>query len=354
MLTPEVSKERVEHFLDDHFTSLEQDASQQGEAYQRTIRIAHDVALNGGKRLRPYMSMLIYEAYSGQSGDSILPVAAAQEVMHLAMLVHDDIMDGDTTRHGQLNVTGRALEVYAPLIEDKDERRRRAEHVALLMGDLLVGEAYALTDDVDGIDPKTMSKARRLFRTATRTVVGGQLNDAEAPFVGAQAVSPRQIAHDKTAHYSFVTPLLVGATLAEAPQAELDKLKEIGEKTGIAYQLRDDILGVFGNPAVTGKSADGDLREGKRTLLTEVFEQTSSYAQRQQFELLRQTILGRPGEAAQFKRMRQLLKPAQRIVEHEIDTTRSEVSRLIGGLAIESDYRNALGRLSSRSLSRNY
>lgn len=354
MLTPEVSKARIDTFLGDHFASLEQATQHQGESYQRVIGIGRDVALAGGKRLRPYMSMLMYEAYSGKSSETILPVAAAQEVMHLAMLVHDDIMDGDLVRHGQLNVTGRVFAEYEPFIPDEEERRRRAEHAALLVGDLLVGEAYGLTDDVDGIDPKVMGQTRRLFRSAMRTVVGGQLHDAEAPFMGDQAVSPRQIAHDKTAHYTFVTPLLVGATLAEAPDSELEKLQKIGEKTGIAYQLRDDILGVFGDPVATGKSIDGDLREGKRTLLKEVFNETATLEERAQFEVLQNYIQRYPDERPPTKHMRELLKPAHAVVEQEIREAHSEVSRLIGELALRSDYRRALKKLVVRSLERDH
>ncbi len=354
MLSPEVSKARIDTFLADHFTSLEEATRHQGESYQRIIGISRDVAMAGGKRLRPYMSMLMYEAYSGESSEKVLPIAAAQEVMHLAMLVHDDIMDGDLVRHGEPNVTARVLAEYEPFIIDETERRRRAEHAALLVGDLLVGEAYGLTDDLDGIDPKVMGRTRRLFRTAMRTVVGGQLHDAEAPFMGDQAVSPRVIAHDKTAHYTFVTPLLVGATLAQAPDEELEKLQSIGEKTGIAYQLRDDILGVFGNPTVTGKSADGDLREGKRTLLSEVFNHIATTEEKEQFEVLQNYIQAYPAERVPAKHMRELLKPAQLVVEQEIGVSKQEVTRLIGALAIRSDYRRALKKLVARSLERDH
>jgi len=354
MLTPEVSKQYVDGFLTDHFASIERATQHQGESYQRIIRIAGEVALNGGKRLRPYMSMLTYEAYGGRSGEAILPVAAAQEVMHLAMLVHDDIMDGDTVRHGHPNVTGRVLEIYEPLLFDEEERRRRAEHVALLVGDLLVGEAYGLTDDLEGFDSKVMGDTRRLFRDAMRTVVGGQLHDIEAPFVGDAAESPRRIAHDKTAHYTFVTPLLVGATLAEAPEEELEKLRTIGEKVGTAYQLRDDVLGVFGNPARTGKSADADLREGKHTVLAEAFNAIASPDEKAHFAALQDYARARPEEQAPVKRMRHLLRPARHVVEQEIRGTHREVRRLVGALAIESDYRGALKKLVVKSLDRDH
>lgn len=354
MLTPEVSRERVDNFLSDHFASLEQATLHQGEAYQRMIGITRDVALAGGKRLRPFMSMLMYEAYSGNSSEKVLPVAAAQEVMHLAMLIHDDIMDGDLVRHGEPNVTARVFEEYKDLIPDEVERRRRAEHSALLMGDLLVGEAYGLTDDIDGIDPRVMGRTRRLFRTAMRTVVGGQLDDFEAPFIGERAASPRRIAHDKTAHYTFVTPLLVGATLAEAPGEELDKLQKIGETTGIAYQLRDDILGVFGDPKVTGKSADGDLREDKRTLLSEVFGSVASAEEKERFEMLQGYMRTYPDDPTPARHLRTLLQPAKQIVEREIQGSRTEVTQLIGELAVRSDYRRALKKLVVRSLDRDH
>lgn len=354
MLTPERSKEIVNDFLAEHFASLEHATRHQGESYQRLIRIAGDVALSGGKRLRPYMSMMTYEAYSGNSGEEVLPVAAAQEVMHIAMLVHDDIMDGDTVRHGEANVTGRVLEAYEPHIVDPLERRRRAEHTALLVGDLLVGEAYGLTDDLDHIDPRTMVRTRRLLRSAMRTVVGGQLNDAEAPFIGSEAVSPRSIAHDKTAHYTFVTPLLVGATLAEAPQTELSKLQDIGENTGIAYQLRDDILGVFGDSADTGKSNEGDLREGKRTLLTETFETTASERQRRRYAVLQEALAANPDNTSIARTMRKMLRPARAMVELEIAKTHLDVKRRVGDLAIDRAYRDALEGLAKRSLERNH
>ena len=353
MLTPEVSKDRIDTFLRGHFASLERATEHQGQAYQRLIRIAGEVALAGGKRLRPYMSMLMYEAYTERDSEIILPTAASQEVMHLAMLVHDDIMDGDIVRHGQPNVTGRVFEAYAPFITDAKERRTRAEHSALLVGDLLVGEAFSLMEDIDGIDPKVTKDTRRLFRTAIRTVVGGQLHDAEAPFMGEEASSPRAIAHDKTAHYTFVTPLLVGATLAEAPEEDFVTLESIGEKTGIAYQLRDDILGMFGDPMVTGKSADGDLREGKRTLLMETFHSIASPVERADFQELEEKLQAGVNERT-LRDMKTLLVPAKRVVEQEIDSAHKDVRALIGELSMRGEYRRALKRLVTRSLTRDH
>lgn len=218
----------------------------------------------GGKRIRPYLVVMAYEAFGGTDQKAIIQVAAAWEFIHVAMLMHDDIIDRDYTRHGQPNVAGRYLEHYTS-IADEVNRRHHANGGALLAGDLLISAAYDQLPG-SGFSPAQMAQAHRLLHEAIFTVVGGELLDVEASIIDLE-VSPHVIAEIKTASYSLIGPLLTGASLAGASDEAKSLLRALGLTLGVGFQYIDDILGVFGDEAKTGKSALSDLEEGKRTFV---------------------------------------------------------------------------------------
>jgi geranylgeranyl diphosphate synthase, type II len=210
----------------------------------------------------------MHRAYGGMLYDAAACVGAAFELLHTALIVHDDVIDRDFTRRGLPNISGsyrdRAVSSGVPV--------RAAEHAgisaAVIAGDLALFNAYRLIDR-SGVADHTRSKLLDVMDEAMFASAAGELIDVE--FASPSAV-PRvddilTMERLKTAVYTFECPLQAGAILAGAPDEVVATLGDFGREIGIAYQIVDDLLGVFGLEAETGKTTLGDLREGKRTVL---------------------------------------------------------------------------------------
>lgn len=238
------------------------------EAYEAFWSRVADVAMHGGKRFRPYLAMVGY----GCVDEKVVPIATAQEFIHIAMLMHDDIIDQDDIRHGKKNINGIYKNIYRKYLEPS-----RAQHYAygagILAGDALISEAYRLIYTSEFDETTKQKLAEQLF-VSIYEVIGGELMDVEAAFVTDTMFDPLQIYRYKTSSYSLIGPLLSGAHCAGANQETIDILKSFAINVGIGYQIQDDLLGVFGDESETGKSTLTDLREGKRTLLV-AFHETS-------------------------------------------------------------------------------
>lgn len=232
----------------------------------------------GGKRFRPFLVVMAYEALGGQRYSRVLPVAASLELLHTALLIHDDIIDRDSVRHGQPNIAGLYQRRYEPLIKQAAERRHFATSAALLAGDLLLSDAYKLIQD--SIWPQQVKAgAANLLNEALYGVIGGELLDTEAVLLDSSNVDSFLIAEQKTALYSCIVPLAMGGVLAGAVPSAITTLREVGRALGIAFQFSDDLLGTFGTESQTGKTTLGDIREGKRTYLLQTTYELASKAQ---------------------------------------------------------------------------
>lgn len=285
-MTLETSRRHVEDYLADYFSNRLLRASGMDEAYGRLWETVFTLYQVGGKRLRPFLTLLSYQAYA-QAEDvrQIVPAAAAQELLHLAMLVHDDVIDRDDVRYGIANVSGQYDSLYADALPEPAERAHFVDSAALLAGDALLSDSYKLIAECKA-DPAVILRAQALLNDAVFTVIGGELLDTESAFNDKAHVKPIDIATYKTASYSFISPLLMGATFAGADPIELDCLRSMGQSLGVAYQLQDDLLGMFGESMVTGKSTTSDLGEGKYTELVRVFYERADDEQRAAFDML--------------------------------------------------------------------
>ncbi|MBO3101940.1 polyprenyl synthetase family protein [Cellulomonas fengjieae] len=220
----------------------------------------------GGKLMRPRLAVAAYLGLGGRDDAVIAPVAAAIEVLHTAMLVHDDLLDHDEVRRGRPNVAGAT--------RARLEGRGVAERVVgdqvlaagLLAGDLAIASAFSLVVSAPA-EREALLRVVGLLAEGIETTVVGELLDVTAALSSPRDVDALAVAELKTAAYSGSLPLVVGAILAGAAEARIAQLAAVGSALGVAFQLTDDELGVFGDPAVTGKSVVSDLREGKRTEL---------------------------------------------------------------------------------------
>ena len=238
---------------------------------------------SGGKRLRPRLAILSYQMFGGKEVSAMLPAAAALELLHLGMLIHDDIIDRDYIRYGVDNVAGGYNKKYDELVPDSADRLHYSHSAALLAGDLLLSEAYILMAE-SAVDAGQILTIQKMLGQGIFEVVGGELLDTEAAFRGASEISTEKVARYKTASYTTTLPLLVGAQLAGVSEANQVHVRTFGRNLGIAFQLRDDIIGVFGDEAVTGKTTIGDIREGKHTYMIEQFYALATSEQREEFD----------------------------------------------------------------------
>lgn len=268
VLAPEHTQQLVGPILKDFFAEQITRAEMMGPEYTALWRAMDTLMSAGGKRLRPYLVILAYQAFSRDSIQTILPVAAAQELLHFALLIHDDIIDRDYVRYGMKNISGQFDDLYATYIKDADERRHFSDSAAILAGDLAISAAYQLITQAELTNQQTIA-AQQIMGDSIFAVAGGELLDMESAFRPTGTVDTIKVALHKTASYSFVGPLLTGALLGDADEANSAALRIYGENLGIAYQLTDDLLGVFGDETKTGKSVSNDIREGKYTYLIE-------------------------------------------------------------------------------------
>lgn len=254
----------INHFFDQSITR----ASLINPSYRQLWDNLHNLIQSGGKRLRPQMTILAYEAFGGTDISAVIPVAAAQELLHFCLLIHDDIIDRDYVRYGIPNVAGQYQTSYIPFVENQSERTHYANSAAILGGDLMLSGAYQLIASSE-LSDKDKLTAQAFLARSVFDVAAGELLDTESSFVPYTPGDALTTARYKTASYSFTTPLLTGAQLAAISPEQSEILSSYALALGVSYQLVDDLLGVFGDEQTTGKSTSGDIREGKRTYLVE-------------------------------------------------------------------------------------
>jgi geranylgeranyl diphosphate synthase type I len=222
--------------------------------------------LRGGKRLRPAFCYWGWRGAGGGDVPEIVSVAASLELFQAAALVHDDVMDGSDTRRGQPSVHRRVAALHRKL-RWLGSSEAFGVAGAILAGDLCLSwcdEMYAGS----GLPPETLLRGRAVFdRMRTELMCGQYLDMLESAQESTSVERARHVILFKSAKYSVVQPLLLGGTLAGASGELLSAYDRYGRALGEAFQLRDDVLGVFGDPSLTGKPAGDDLREGKRTVL---------------------------------------------------------------------------------------
>ena len=254
-------KTQVDATLARLFEEHERTAQATDSRYGRLWTTIREIGLAGGKRIRPYLTVVAYRGFGGMN-PAIIEIAAAQELLHLSLLFHDDIMDHDYVRHGVPNIAGRYLEHY----KGQPDVHHLADSAAILAGDLLLGLAYETVGNSE-FAPEVRARALRALGRAVHEVAGGQLLDMEAAGLGGAAEESLKIARLKTASYSFVGPLVMGAILAGASDQDLATLEVLGTALGVGFQLADDLIGLFGDAREAGKPVISDLREGKSTYL---------------------------------------------------------------------------------------
>lgn len=221
---------------------------------------------SGGKRLRPTFCYWAFRGAGGADSAEIVTAAAALELLHACAIIHDDVMDRSERRRGQPAAHRRFTTLHrdAGWLGDAELFGTGA---AILLGDLSLSWCDQLLAS-SGMSVEALARARPIFDTMRSQLVAGQYLDLVEQATGGGSVQRSlRVIRYKTVKYTVEGPLHLGAALAGAGKSVLAAFSAYGVPLGEAFQLRDDVLGVFGNPAEMGKPAGDDLREGKRTVL---------------------------------------------------------------------------------------
>ena len=278
-IDPDAVLDEVEQRLARFFDTAAERAAKHSPHF-RELWSEMRTAATGGKRLRPRLVIMTGLHLGGGSVGPIIELATAVELLHTALLLHDDVIDGDLERRGAPNLVGAFTAAAGHAGLGAPVAARWGQSAAILAGDLLLASAVRLTAGL-GIDAQRRDRLVDLVDESIFRAAAGELADV-AYASGLGTPSPHEIRAmmaDKTAHYSVELPLHAGAILAGAADAVVDQLTSIGRSLGIVFQMRDDLLGVFGEPEVTGKSALNDLREGKQTMLVAFARGTTAWAE---------------------------------------------------------------------------
>ncbi|MDN5585292.1 MAG: polyprenyl synthetase family protein [Brevibacterium sp.] len=260
---------RLEGFLTSkaaEFLAISPDADDIGRALLEFTR--------GGKKIRP---VLLWWGFQLAGGDrsrdsltsSVADAAGSLELLHAAALIHDDVIDHSDTRRGK-PALHRQFESRHSELRYRGGAEPFGVAAAIVIGDICLAlseELFEKSQTILGITPV----ARELRATLRRDVMVGQYLDVLAEVVPLEdeRIGERawEVLSYKSAKYSVEQPLLLGAALGGADDEQLEEISRFGLPLGQAFQLRDDVLGVFGDPTATGKPAGDDIREGKRTVL---------------------------------------------------------------------------------------
>lgn len=249
-------------------------------------RLLDGLLRSGGKRIRPVLAYLGWWCATDQPHDAgyveVVRASAALELLHAFALVHDDVMDESSSRRGAPTTHVRAAAHHTD-VGGHGSAARFGDNIAILLGDL----AHAAAD---GIAAELPTELRRLWRLLVVELVYGQRRDLTGSAAGRTDLRhAREVARLKSGAYTIERPLQLGATAAHAPEPVLAALTAYGTEVGEAFALRDDLLGVWGDPARTGKPAGDDLISGKPTVILALAQRRVTGSAR--------TILDRVGTA---------------------------------------------------------
>lgn len=275
----------VSRTLEDYVTAAMCEIPAAGADY-RSLWQSLGGQFDGGKNLRPSLTLAAYAGLGGDDPAAVVPVAAAMEMLHTAMLVHDDLLDHDEVRRGRPNVAGIRRAELAQSGLSPAQVEDHVQAAALLGGDLALSSAYDLISRAS-LPAHHRIACLDLVTGAIRATIAGELLDMYANASPPRDANSLLVAELKTATYTFVVPLHAGAQLAGADPTMVGHLDRIGTALGLSFQLVDDDLGVFGDPAVTGKSVLSDLRAGKRT---ELLRQGFHFADSTGLEVLTRSV----------------------------------------------------------------
>jgi geranylgeranyl diphosphate synthase type I len=343
-------RERVEKALSAFLTGQGNRLDAVSRSLSPVQQAAADFLLTGGKRMRPAFCYWGYRGAGGEGTDAAVTAAACLELLQAGALIHDDVMDGSDTRRGRPSMHRR----FGSLHRDQSwqgDPEAFGQSAAVLLGDLCLIWADEMLNTC-GLPAEALLRAQPVYDEMRVELMAGQYLDLFEQVVGEGTVeSALRVARFKSAKYTIERPLHLGAVLAGAGPAVLACYSGYGLPLGEAFQLRDDVLGVFGDPTETGKPAGDDLREGKRTALIALALRDGSPTQA---DVVRRLLGDAALDDAGVAELRQVIVETGAVerVEELITDLMTEALTALHAAPIEDEARDVLEELALAATSR--
>lgn len=354
--------------IEDFLAGQAEILQQIGAELEPVRQVATDLTA-GGKRLRPAFCFWGYAAAAGEPGEmtpALIRASASLDLLHVSALVHDDVMDASDLRRGQPAAHRRFERLHSDLgwVGDPTSFGRAG---AILLGDLLLMWSMQMLHR-SGLSADVLERGLPIIESMRTEVTAGQVLDvvAQARDHASYLPGPRAADHVelqraldeaarvveyKSARYTVRRPLQFGAALGGADAELHDQLGAFGSPIGRAFQYRDDLLGVFGDSAVTGKPSGDDLREGKRTVLV---AQALAGADPAGRKLLESQLGNKELDAEGVTRLQEVIidSGAREAVEKMIDHDHSAAMTVLAEAPVSPEGRSALTALASAAVRR--
>ncbi|TDC79709.1 polyprenyl synthetase family protein [Streptomyces hainanensis] len=264
-----------------------------------------EAAVTEGKRLRAAFCYWGWRAVGQPDSDALVRAAASMELVHAAAVVHDDLIDDSPLRHGRPT----AHIALRGAVRRNPRAVSAARSLAMLVGDLLMSLAGQLFT-TSGLPAAYLARARPLWSVLARELIAGECLEILCTGADPDAATSMKVVRYKTAKYTVEQPLLIGGALAGAGERLRQGYSAYGLPLGEAFQLRDDLLGLFGDPEHTGKSNTDDVRGHRPTaLLAETWRVAGDDERRRLRALLGRPDLDADGLDAVREVMRRLRSP---------------------------------------------
>jgi len=260
-------KKRVDVSLKKHFQHKIRQIQKSDPLAKEAVRMIADFTMSAGKRIRPAMVYYAYLAAGGQDEKKIIEASMSIELTHTFLLIHDDIIDKDERRHGVPTIHERYKKIGKRWVGNKDSEHF-GNSMAMLAGDMSAAMANEILFNCP-FSSEIIVKALDKLQLIVYTIVPGEMLDVVLEIQGnASEKDVLRMYEGKTSSYSFEGPLHLGAVLAGVDDAKmLRSFSQYSMPLGKAFQIRDDILGIFGKEKKIGKPVGSDVTEGKQTLL---------------------------------------------------------------------------------------
>ncbi len=347
---PEAFRTSIQSTLDAFVDEQASRLAPLGDDAARLVEAARQ-SVSGGKRFRASFCYWGFRSVCPDVADEqpLVSAAAALELLHASALVHDDVMDASDTRRGR-PATHRAFERHHREHGWSGDPEQYGLATAILLGDLLLSWSDEMLRTC-GLGHGVVRDAMAFFDTTRSEVIAGQFLDVSVQARGASSVEEAMLVlRYKSAKYSVERPLHVGAALAGAGGDVHRALTDFGLPLGEAFQLRDDLLGVFGDPEVTGKPAGDDLSEGKRTVLVALALERASAADSARLD----AGLGTPLDGSAVADLRRVIDEsgARADVEERIARLTGDALAALDRSPVSDPARTALRRLAEAATQR--
>lgn len=319
-------KARIERRLSAFLKEKVKEAGQVSPLLQEMTYRGMEFVMRGGKRIRPVLVYYGYLAGGGRNEKAILDVSICVELIHNYLLAHDDIIDRDELRRGKPTIHKHYQDFYRQL----ENVEHLGNSAGILIGDLLCNFGYEILANAKFSEVLKNRALARSNQMITEVIFGEMLDVFLGLKKSLKEKDILKILKYKTAKYTIESPLYIGAILAGADKKTFRILSQYSIPLGVAFQIQDDILGVFGETKTTGKAVGADIREGKQTLL--IFRAVQQASERQR-KIIRQTLGNKKASEKDIQKIKEIiidtgsLEHCQKMAEFLVHQSRQVIEK---------------------------